>query len=222
MKCNNCGFTSSGDFKFCPECGGRVEEKTVVKEEPKTENGLTFTDEALMTAYITGSVDKPKRKSRALQHYLYIFARFSRGGVISWNWWSAFFGPVHLLYRKNYLFGFLILFAPLILQISCSVLSIIPLLSTFILTLPYIFAFIAEGMFFDRLQYNRYCSKLEDAIKTYPYDFEKQKEYMADKGGVNVALLIIIISMVIILLLVIGLIGAFFGWAINGIIGLFN
>lgn len=41
LKCQNCGFELSGEEKFCPECGTKVEKETgESKAENKSENNV--------------------------------------------------------------------------------------------------------------------------------------------------------------------------------------
>ena len=43
-------------------------------------------------------------------YFINKFKTFEKGEKISWNWWAFLFPGIYLLYRKVYLWGFLVVF----------------------------------------------------------------------------------------------------------------
>ncbi|MCQ2576293.1 MAG: hypothetical protein MJ162_06075 [Treponema sp.] len=170
------------------------------KEDYKNaEYVMTVEQEKMLKAYIDGSTKNLDKTSKAYEHYKYIFMKFQNGNKISWNWYSAFFGALHLLYRKNYMWGLLIYLGLYFLSITTS-------------GVPLIVMFIVSGMFFDYIQYTRYKDKLKEADRRFPDSFDQQLEFMSVEGGTNKIIVIIFAVITVITIAIIAAIIGVAGW----------
>jgi len=102
-------------------------------------------------------------------YFIEKFKRFEEGRVISWNWWAFFLPGIYLLYRKVYLWGFLIVVGRVL---------------TMKLPLSGIFWGIIVGMFANYLIYKRYKALLKGAEKRGLSE-EETIEFLKKEGGVN-------------------------------------
>ncbi|MFC2329802.1 MAG: zinc ribbon domain-containing protein [Treponema sp.] len=193
-KCVQCGAEVEANAAFCPECGanqssyarqeyGAQESNTansrqsqdyrLKNEQPQT--ATTETEALLMRAYITGSTD-PFAVKHHYEHYRNAFIKCEKNySKVGWNWGAFWLSGLNLLYRKSYLWGFIIIIAGYALApVTSGITSVL--------------AMFLPGMFADSFHYSRYHEKLMLAKSTYPNDPARQISYMAEHGGVNTAL----------------------------------
>jgi hypothetical protein len=97
------------------------------------------------------------------------FKNFEEGKTVSWNWWAFFLPGIYLLYRKVYLWGFLVIVGRLL---------------TMRLPFDGIFWGIIVGMFANYLLYKRY-KNLINAAKKRELSESETVEFMKREGGVN-------------------------------------
>lgn len=193
-KCVQCGAELESNAAFCSECGanqsarnkqayGAQESNTansrqsqdyrLKNEQPQT--ATTETEALLMRAYITGSTD-PFAVKHHYEHYRNAFIKCEKNySKVGWNWGAFWLSGLNLLYRKSYLWGFIIIIAGYALApVTSGITSVL--------------AMFLPGMFADSFHYSRYHEKLMLAKSTYPNDPTRQISYMAEHGGVNTAL----------------------------------
>ena len=193
-KCVQCCAEVEANAAFCPECGanqssyarqeyGAQESNTansrqsqdyrLKNEQPQT--ATTETEALLMRAYITGSTD-PFAVKHHYEHYRNAFIKCEKNySKVGWNWGAFWLSGLNLLYRKSYLWGFIIIIAGYALApVTSGITSVL--------------AMFLPGMFADSFHYSRYHEKLMLAKSTYPNDPARQISYMAEHGGVNTAL----------------------------------
>lgn len=167
--CRNCGKELSDGDLFCPGCGT----STGIGNDAETEaafNVRTETnDEALMDAYISGSTGTPIQ-NHAYEHYKNAYSAMERnngGFTMKWNWAAFFFTGWHLMYRKAYLEGILLLV----------LFTVIPAGFNLILQ-------IAAGLCINYLLYRRYKTKLGEC-KAESGNPSTQLARMASEGGTS-------------------------------------
>lgn len=207
-KCPKCDAELKANAVFCSECGAnqntdngqeygaqefnipnsRYSQEYKTKNEPQqaTET-VAESDELLMRAYITGSID-PFAENRHYKHYKVAFIKCEKNNSkVGWNWGAFWLGNLNFMYRKSYLWRILISIVHFIFCISI-VLSIgatgdegisIIYYSTSLLSM---FPF---GMYADVIYYSRYREKITLAKNIYPNDIARQISFMACNGGSN-------------------------------------
>lgn len=167
--CRNCGKELSDNDLFCPGCGtptgigNNTETKSDSDIRPETN------DEVLMDAYISGSTGTPVQ-NHAYQHYKNAYSAMERNNgafTMKWNWAAFFFTGWHLMYRKAYLEGILLLV----------LFTIIPAGFNLILQ-------IAAGLCINYILYRRYKTKLGEC-KAESGNFRSQLSEMASAGGTS-------------------------------------
>lgn len=142
--------------------------------------------------FITGKKKLPAGyKTHAYSHYKEVFAAFKTGRVVKWNWTNFLFGSFHLLYRKQYLWGFLSLAATF----------------AFVKFPPYLFIqALVFGLFGDFLLYQKFCSICDDGVNKYNADKKTVSVLMKKKGGTNTLISVLIAIAAIIALVIVALI----------------
>lgn len=194
-KCVQCGAELESNAAFCSECGAnqsarnkqaygaedfnaannrQSQDYQPKNEQPQTE-AATEDDDLLMRAYITGSTD-PFAADHNYEHYRNAFIKCEKNNSkVGWNWGAFWLSGLNLLYRKSYLWGFIIIIVGYALApVTSGITSVL--------------AMFLPGMFADSFHYSRYHEKLMLAKSTYPNDPTRQISYMAEHGGVNTAL----------------------------------
>ena len=194
-KCVQCGTELESNAAFCSECGANqsagnkqaygAEDSNAANSrqsqdyQPKNEQpqtaAATEDDDLLMRAYITGSTD-PFAVKHHYEHYRNAFIKCEKNySKVGWNWGAFWLSGLNLLYRKSYLWGFIIIIVGYALApVTSGITSVL--------------AMFLPGMFADSFHYSRYHEKLMLAKSTYPNDPTRQISYMAEHGGVNTAL----------------------------------
>ncbi len=158
---------------------------------------------SLEDSFIMGKLELPQGpKSHAYYHYKEVFAAFKAGRAIKWNWCNFLFGSFHLLYRKQFLWGFLSLAATF----------------AFVKFPPYLLIqSLVLGLFGDFLLYQKFCGLCDDGIKNNS-DFETVRKTMRRKGGTNVLLSVLITIFAVILLVLVALLV----WGVGSLAGVIS
>ncbi len=139
--------------------------------------------------------------NRSYSHYKEVFAAFRKGRIIKWNWSNFLFAGIHLLYRKQYMWGFLSLAA----SIVCIKFPVY-----------YLIQAMAFGLFGDYLLYQKFCGICDDGVEKYDANVSSMCAVMRKKGGTNVLISILVSVFVVILLVIIALIV----WGVGNLAGL--
>lgn len=167
--CKNCGKELNAADLFCSGCG------TATGNGPNTETAEAFevhtntSDEAFMDAFITGSTGTPVQ-THAFGHYKNAYSAMERnngGFTMKWNWAAFFFTGWHLMYRKAYIEGILLLV----------LFTVIPAGFNLILQ-------IAAGLCINYVLYRRYKTKLEEC-KAETDNPASRLSRMAAEGGTS-------------------------------------
>ena len=124
MFCGKCGSQVADGAAFCGNCGAAVTASTnattaggssgstnFTQQSPSAASGTntatSVDEETLQVAYITGKVGGMNRYSKACQHYLGAFRKFtSAGSKVNWHWAAFFLSVYTVAYRKNFLIAF--------------------------------------------------------------------------------------------------------------------
>ncbi|MCR4733629.1 MAG: hypothetical protein K5829_01295 [Treponema sp.] len=172
----------------------------------ETEGQNYFTDEEISLfedAFILGREPQSSNtRGQAYLHYKEVFSAFKNGRTVKWNWTNFLFGSFHLLYRKQYLWGFISLAATFL----------------FVKFPPYLLIqALVFGLFGDFLLYQKFCSICDDCIKKgHKADSNLVCKVMKKKGGTNIliSIIITIVAMVALVLLSLAV------WGIGSLAGL--
>ena len=207
MFCGKCGSQVADGAAFCGNCGAAVTASTnattaggssgstnFTQQSPSAASGTntatSVDEETLQVAYITGKVGGMNRYSKACQHYLGAFRKFtSAGSKVNWHWAAFFLSVYTVAYRKNFLIAF----------VGYIVYVIFTLVGgqafQFFVFLLYALVF---GMFSDYLCYRRYREKLAAAKQSFPNNLVQQEQFMANAGGVSKGIIVFLVIMTII------------------------
>lgn len=175
----------------------------VAMEEEKATYYSDSEISSLEDSFILGRFDTQLGpKGQAYSHYKEVFAAFKTGRAIKWNWCNFLFGSFHLLYRKQFLWGFLSLAATF----------------AFVKFPPYLLIqSLVLGLFGDFLLYQKFCGLCDDGAKNHS-DMETMKKLMSRKGGTNVLISVLITIFAVIALVIIALLV----WGVGNLAGLLS
>lgn len=148
------------------------------------------TENELIDAYISGSTGVPAR-THALDHYRGAFC-----SSISWNWATAFVGPLNFFYRRCWGWALLLYLLAILLGLT---------------GFGVIVYIIIMGLVGDRIIYSRYKRTAQQALLQYPGNRDGQLSYVAGQGGTRTGIVITII----IISVLIGLSGFFVAAALS-------
>lgn len=173
MYCKNCGNLLKDNEMFCINCGTKTENQN--GQNPVISNFNVFDNQANQQVL---NIDEELKKTYIGKNIEKILN--GHGGSI----WLFLFGPVYLLYRKLYLYGFLYYVIFLLLNLLN--------LSVFAFLIQIILCF-----FFYKIYLNYVDKKILSIKKNNPNkSFEELKEKCRKQGGVSygmVALSIVIL-----------------------------
>lgn len=167
--CRNCGKELSDGDLFCSGCGTSTGIGNDAETEAAFDVRTESDDDALMDAYISGTTGTPVR-THAYEHYKNAYSAMDRNNgsfTMKWNWAAFFFTGWHLMYRKAYLEGILLLV----------LFTIIPAGFNLILQ-------IAAGLCINYILYRRYKTKLGEC-KAETDNSASRLSRMAAEGGTS-------------------------------------
>lgn len=184
MFCLNCGKEIADNATFCPACGQRVGNSS------SSDNSSTTTD---ATSEILIDYDVECLIGEKSEYYIRKFKLMKQTGKkTSWNWCSFLFSTLWFVYRKMYLYAF-------ILFLVGSGLSYISSYLSFAVT-------ICAGIFGNYI----YMTHLESLAKEANLlDSGMKEQFIKKKSGVNLAAVIVIAIVYVILLFLISFVIAF-------------